>query len=181
MADAPRTLSSRRSVIGRGLLLVAGALGIGAAERPGSARAARRLGSTQLRLYGQNFHLHAPSHRPGQIPVNGDRHNAYGELIDRRGTVIGHFTAAHLTHESPFAAAVSSLEIHTFTLGDGTIHGLGSAVRGLDGEFVILGGTGRYTGVRGSYLARQGTRELGGNGTAEFRMTLTGREGSYGG
>jgi hypothetical protein len=94
--------------------------------------------------------------------------------------VIGHFTAAHLTHESPFAAAISSLEIHTFTLRDGTIHGLGSAVRGDDGQFLILGGTGRYAGIQGSYLARQATRELGGNGTAEFRLTLTRREGSHG-
>jgi hypothetical protein len=181
MEEAPRTSSSRRSLLGRGFLLVAGALGIGAAGGAGSARAARKLGATQLRLYGQNFHLHAPSHRPGQIPAGGDRHSAFGELLDRRGgTVIGNFTAAHLTQESPFAPAVSSLEIHTFTLRDGTIHGLGSALRGADGEFVILGGTGRYAGIQGSYLARQGTRELGGNGTAEFRLTLTRREGSHG-
>jgi hypothetical protein len=180
MEEAPRTSSSRRSLLGRGLLLAAGALGI-AAERPGRARAARKLGATELRLYGRNFHLHALSHRPGQVPASGDRHSAYGELLDRRGgTVIGHFTAVHLTHESPFAAAVSSLEIHTFTLRDGTIHGLGSAVRGDDGQFLILGGTGRYAGIQGSYLARQATRELGGNGTAEFRLTLTRREGSHG-
>jgi hypothetical protein len=92
--------------------------------------------------------------------------------------VIGHFTAAHLTHDSPFAAAVSSLEIHTFTLRDGTIDG--SAVRGADGQFLILGGTGRYAGIQGSYVARQATRELGGNGTAEFRLTSTRREGSHG-
>jgi hypothetical protein len=91
--------------------------------------------------------------------------------------VIAHCTAAHLTQESPFAAAVSSLEIHTFTLRDGTIHGLGSALRGADGEFLILGGTGRYTGIQGSYLTRQGTRGLGGNGTAEFHLTLTRRDG----
>jgi hypothetical protein len=181
MEEAPRTSSSRRSLLGRGFLLAAGALGIGAAERPGGARAARKLGATQLRLYGRNFHLHAPSHRAGQVPASGDRHSAYGELLDRRGgTVIGHFTAAHLTHDSPFAAAVSSLEIHTFTLRDGTIHGLGSAVRGADGQFLILGGTGRYAGIQGSYVARQATRELGGNGTAEFRLTLTRREGLHG-
>jgi hypothetical protein len=102
-------------------------------------------------------------------------------LLDRRGgTVIGHFTAAHLTHDSPFGAAVSSLEIHAFTLRDGTIHGLGSVERGADGQFLILGGTGRYAGIQGSYLARQATRELGGDGAAEFRLTLTRREGSHG-
>jgi hypothetical protein len=107
--------------------------------------------------------------------VNGERHSGYGELLDRPGgNVVGHFIAAHLTNHSPFAAAASSLEIHTFTLKAGTIHGLGAASRGAEGHFVILGGTGRYAGARGSYVARQRTRELGGDGTAEFHLTLAG-------
>jgi hypothetical protein len=81
--------------------------------------------------------------------------------------------------DSPFAAA-SSLEIHTFDLDGGTIHGLGSAVRGTDGQFVVLGGTGRYVGATGTYLARQLPRELGGNGTAEFHLTLAGMEVGHG-
>ena len=59
-------------------------------------------------------------------------------------------------------------------LQDGTIHGLGSVMRGAEGHFVILGGTGRYAGAQGSYVARQSARELGGDGTAEFRLTLAG-------
>jgi hypothetical protein len=115
------------------------------------------------------------------VPVKGERHSAYAELFDApEGRAVGHFSAAHLTHDSPFAATVSSLEIHTFTLPDGTIHGLGSAVRGADGRFVILGGTGVYSGVTGSYLARQSPRELGGNGTAEFHLTLGGQEAGDG-
>ena len=173
MEDAIRT-SSRRSMLGRGALLVAGALGFSGARRAETARAARGMGTgTELRLYGRHLHLHAPSRRSGEVPAKGDRHSAYAELLDRpRGVVVGHFTAAHLTHESPFAAVASSLEIHTFSLKDGTIHGLGSASRGLDGHFVILGGTGRYAGAQGSYVARQHPRELGGNGTAEFHLTL---------
>ena len=175
MEEATGT-SSRRSLLGRGLMVAAGALGISAARRPGTAAASEPRGeAAQLRLYGRNFHLHSPSNRAGQVPENGDRHSAYGELLDRPGgTVVGHFTAAHLTHQSPFAAAASSLEIHTFTLKGGTIHGLGTVARGAEGHFVILGGTGRYSGARGSYVARQGSRELGGNGTAEFLLTLAG-------
>ena len=94
--------------------------------------------------------------------------------------MVGHFTAAHLTHDSPFAAAASSLEIHTFTLEGGTIHGLGAVSRGAEGHFVILGGTGVYVGARGGYVARQATRELGGNGTAEFHLTLAGGEAAHG-
>jgi hypothetical protein len=131
-------------------------------------------------LYGRGLHLHAPSRRAGSVPVKGDRHTAYGELLDRQdGVAVGHFTAARLSLDSPFAAA-SSLEIHTFELADGTIHGLGSAAIGAVGNFVVLGGTGRFTGVTGSYTARQGARELGGDGTAEFHFTLAGLEGRNG-
>jgi hypothetical protein len=178
MDEGPAT-SSRRSLLGRGLVLAAGMFGVAAGRRTGTARAAH--GANELRLYGRNFHLHSPSHRAGQVPANGERHSGYGELLDRpKGKVVGHFTAAHLTHDSPFATAASTLEIHTFTLKEGTIHGLGSVARGAEGHFVILGGTGIYAGAQGSYVSRQQPRELGGNGTAEFRLTLAGREAANG-
>ena len=170
MEDATRT-TSRRCMLGRGLALVAGAVGFGAA---GTAQAAmQEAKGTELVFYGRNFHLHNPSKRAGMVPEGGDRHSAYGELLDRpKGKVVGHFTAAHLTHNSPFAVGASSLEIHTFTLKDGTIHGLGAVARGNEGHFVILGGTGRFSGATGSYVARQNAREFGGNGTATFHITL---------
>lgn len=169
MEEATRT-TSRRSLLGRGLAFAAGAIGLGAASAQAATPKAK---GTELRLYGRNFHLHSAAKRTGQVPEGGDRHSAYGELLGRPdGKVIGHFTAAHLTHSSPFVQAASSLEIHTFTLKEGTIHGLGQATRGAEGHFVILGGTGRYSGATGSYVARQSVRELGGNGTAQFHMTL---------
>ena len=175
MGEAVRT-SSRRGLLGRGLLFAAGAFGVGAAARSAKSEVPPPKATVaELRLYGRNFHLQAPSHRAGQVPVNGERHSAYGELLDRpNGKVVGSFSAAHLTHESPFAAAISSLEVHTFALNDGTLHGLGAVVRGSEGHFVILGGTGRYSGVQGSYRASQAVRELGGNGSAEFHFALTG-------
>jgi hypothetical protein len=162
-------------------VLVAGALGLGAAQRADGSAAAvpsrtwQDTKATELKLYGRNFHLHAPEHRAGQVPVKGERHSTYGELLERpRGKPVGHFAAAHLAHDSPFAAGASSLEIHTFTLPGGTIHGLGSVLGGAEGQFVVLGGTGRFAGAQGSYVARQSSRELGGDGTAEFRLTLAG-------
>jgi hypothetical protein len=162
-------------VIGRGLALVAGAIGVGAARRTDTAEAAVAA-PTELRLHGRHFHLDAPSRRPGEVPTKGDRHTAYGELLDRRnGRPVGHFSAAHFTLDSPFAPGLAaSLELHTFTLRDGTIHGLGVATRGAEGHFAVLGGTGRYAGARGSYVAHQRPRELGGDGTAEFNLTLAG-------
>src|SRR5512138_2165325 len=145
-------MSSRKGLLGRGLVIAAGALGIGAA-RQSAASGATLPAITEIELHGRSVHLHAPGRRAGQVPGKGDRNTVYGELLDRpKGRVVGHFTAAHLATDSPFAGA-SSLEIHTFALGDGTILGLGSAVRGAPGEFVVLGGTGRYAGATGGYLA----------------------------
>ena len=173
-------VTSRRGLLGRGALVAAGVLGLGGAVRHSTAAGPIEPSRSELTLYGRNVHLHAPDRRSGELPRKGDRHTAYGELIDApEGAAIGHFSAAHLSLDSPFAAA-SSLEIHTFDLGDGTLHGLGSAVRGADGHFVILGGTGIYTGATGSYLARQQPRELGGDGTAEFHLTLAGLEVGHG-
>jgi hypothetical protein len=158
-------------------------VGLGAARRAGPAQAAvtPEAKGSELRLYGRNFHLQAPRHARGQVPAHGDRHSGYGELLDRpKGRVVGHFTAAHLTQQSPFVASASSLEIHTFALEGGTIHGLGTVMRGDEGRFLILGGTGRYAGVHGGYVARQATRELGGDGTAEFHLTFAGGEAAHG-
>ena len=83
MEEATR-VASRRSLLGRGALLVAGALGVTAAQRSNAARAAvprPRKGATEatkLSLYARNFHLQAPTHRAGQLPAGGDRHSAYG-------------------------------------------------------------------------------------------------------
>ena len=167
--------SSRRGLLGRGLAVLLGAVGVGAAGRATDARAAAPSvpkGTATLRLYARQLHLHAPARKSGEVPVKGDRHTAYAQLLKHRnGRTVGHFSAAHLALDSPFAHA-GSLEIHSFHLPEGTIHGLGSAVRGAEGHFVILGGTGRYAGASGSYVARQHARELGGNGTAEFHLTL---------
>ena len=74
---------------------------------------------TELKLYGRHLHLHAPARRAGELPRKGDRHTAYAELLDGpEGSAVGHFSAAHLSLDSPFAAA-SSLEIHTFDLPEG--------------------------------------------------------------
>jgi hypothetical protein len=181
MEEAPR-VTSRRSMLGRGALLVAGAFGVGATVKRAGAGDAAAIPApaspqvappTELRLFARHYHLHSPTHRAGQIPAKGERTSAYGELLDRpKGKVVGHFTAAHLTLDSPFAAGLGSLEIHTFHLGDGTLHGLGAAAPGAEGQFVILGGTGRFADARGGYVAVQRHREAGGNGTADFHLKL---------
>ena len=91
MEEAPR-VTSRRSMLGRGALLVAGAFGVGATvKRAGTGDAAaipapagpQVAPPTELRLFARHYHLHSPTHRAGQIPAKGERTSAYGELLDR--------------------------------------------------------------------------------------------------
>lgn len=97
----------------------------------------------------------------------------HGDLLDAKGRLVGSFLGSRLAAPLRPGAldAGASVEMHTFTLEHGTILGMGSALPGA-GVFAVVGGSGRYAGLRGSYTARQGIPELGGDGTATFDLTL---------
>ena len=157
--------ATRRGALARGLLALGGLVGLGASE----ASAAR--GSESLVLYGREV---VGDSNGGAVPMRGDRLTLRGELVDRYGRVAGELHGAVVTLRGPGADASETerLELHTFKLGDGTIIGSGTS-GALEGEFAILGGTGRYAGARGTYSARHNRSEHGRDGTAEFRFTLT--------
>ena len=147
--------SSRRGVLGRGLMLAAGALGIGAARRAEAARAAAREPRDGARAVRPELPPARPVHRAGQVPVKGDRHSAYGELLGRpNGKVVGHFTAAHLTHDSPFAAARRPRDPHLHPEGrDDPRSGHGGPRRRRALRHPRRDRP--NAGARGSYVARQ--------------------------
>ena len=104
---------------------------------------------------------------------------ARGDIMDKpsRGRKVGEFFATYYRLNAPGKVAAhepGSLELHTFLLPDGTLVGSGVATAATDseGHFAIIGGTGRYQGARGSYLARQSHEDFGGDGTATFTLTL---------
>jgi hypothetical protein len=161
--------TTRRSALGRGLLFLGGLVGVGA------AKAGAAPGRRSLVLYARNVDGVSQGHRASEVPHRGDRLTVRGELLDRPdGDPVGELHGAAFALRGPDASAsdAARLELHTFALRDGRIIGSGTAGL-LDGEFAILGGTGRYAGARGTYVARHSRRELGGDGTAEFRLTLT--------
>ena len=165
---------SRRGFLARGAVLAVGALGLGAGRV--AASSAATAPAHDLTLFGRFFHLHAQDRRAGVVPVKGERLTGYGELLDRPGgTKVGEFFSTLFALDSPFGPTpmgTTGLEYHSFNLHDGTILGLGTGAHDRESVFAIVGGTGRYARARGTYVAHQRPRELGGNGTAEFRLTL---------
>ena len=176
MSEHTQTGQSRRGLLGRGLVVLAGVVGIGAGA--GATKLATRddVGAQmgQIRLQGRNWILQTPDRRPGERLVAGERGTVYGELVDTKGMTVGQFYGSRMAAQSTPGGAVdadSSLELHTFRLEGGTLLGIGSMIAG-ESIFAIAGGTGRFAGSRGTYVAEQRLLELGGDGTAEFTIDL---------
>jgi hypothetical protein len=176
MSEHTNTGQSRRGLLGRGLVVLAGVVGIGAGA--GATKLATQDDEGRvadlLRLHGRNWILQTPDRRPGEPLVAGDRGIVYGELVNLSGRPVGQFHGSRMAVQSALGGPVDaqgSLEMHTFRLEGGTLLGIGSTVGG-ESVFAIAGGTGRYAGSRGTYIAEQRLRELGGDGTAEFTIDL---------
>jgi hypothetical protein len=172
--------TTRRGMIGRLALLAGGAAGAGVAWRAGSsgddAAAVAPAGqkpvkrsTTTMRLHGADWRLAATTGEPGKLRGPGDVPVPKGRILDERRRELGIFRAAAL----PGSAGV--FQLHTFDLAEGAILGIGGN-RLDEATYAIVGGTGRFAGATGSYLARQSPREAGGDGTAEFTLTLNSLE-----
>jgi hypothetical protein len=175
MSSHERT-TTRGAALKRFLVVAGGAAGVGVggdrllAGRHDATPAAtvavpRRPEPTMLVLHGRDWRVGSPSTKPGELPAPTDAGVPLGRLVDGDGRELGSFRAASLP------TLDGAVELHTFTLDGGAILGIGPA--GIhDKPFAIVGGTGRYTGASGTYVAKQSPRELGGDGTAEFTLTL---------
>lgn len=178
------TRASRRAILRSGLLAVgalAGVIGLsGVAERmrDGTRLTLDRSGTTTLRLYGSSWRLAAPGLIRGDLPKRGDQVSISGVLSHELGAQpVGAFFASvhHLdgaVAHGPYSSV--QLETHTFQLPGGNLIGMGSTTSDGASEYTVVGGTGRFLGVTGSYTSRQSPLETGGDGTAEFTMTLKG-------
>ncbi len=134
-------------------------------------------GLSSLELVGRNWHAVTEGREDGQGPSPGDRMTVFGEVADSAGEKLGDFYASCFCLNAPFdesSRVAMNVEMHTIRLSDGTIHGMGTSAAGPDEEveFAIVGGTGRFRGARGTYVAQQAPVEHGGDGSARFKLTF---------
>jgi len=174
-------MTSRRQMLKSSLALAAGAIGFGAAKKAiGGAETPAKAPPNgrpprSLTIQGRDMHAILEERPLGHGPVAGGRTALSGELVDPSGASLGRFlgTSTAFDVDPGDRSGAVSMESHTFQLADGTIHGMGTVQPGSDTVFAIVGGTGRYLGARGSYLARHMPIELGGDGSAAFTMTFS--------
>jgi hypothetical protein len=170
----PIPASGRRTVLKRGIFAAAATAAAALAIRPNDQRSALSTvpigGGKTVELFGRGWHADT-----SKVPSKGDSYSVYGELLaSPDGDKCGEFHAACLAIDSPFQVTgdgIGSLEIHTLVLAEGSIVAMGAG-GGVERSFAIVGGTGKYTGARGSYTANQDTYGLGGRGTAAFKLKL---------
>jgi hypothetical protein len=171
--------AQRRRFLKRGALLLGGVAGLGLAMRARPGEGAPTPGTVTMRLHGTDWRLTYPERRRGVLPTPGERSASFGQLFSGPGgEKVGEFYASSFQFGSPFGfseVSATSMEMHQFNLGDGSIVGVGTVpdLAGDESVHAIIGGTGRYEGASGSYTARQNPLELGGDGTAEFEFHIT--------
>jgi hypothetical protein len=153
-------LATRKAAIARGLALLAGLAGAGAAGR--------KLADGG----GESFVLHArePLRPPPRPDRPGERVTLVAELYRADGRRAGDLYGAAFSLRGPGEPeGRERLELHTFELDEGSLVGTGTVGLG-EGSFAILGGTGRFAGARGTYLVR---RPPAGAGTADLELLLS--------
>jgi hypothetical protein len=174
--------TNRREALRRAFALLGAAVGIGAASKDLTAaqeappEAAK---GKQLILQARHLRISSQDLRRGELPQAGVRMLARAEIVDGSfaNQKVGEFFASYYRINTPGKVAIhepGSLEQHTFILPGGSIFGSGVTTSGMEsvGQFAIVGGTGRYHGARGSYVAQQNHVDFGGNGTATFTLDL---------
>jgi hypothetical protein len=131
--------TTRRGILGHALLVAAGAFGAGSAAASASGPGLPVTTRLTVRHVGVR---NAPGHR-------------YALLLDERGRTAGHLAGVGMPLRRPFSlpSEPSTIELHTLTLDGGTLTAQG-ALTGTTGTFHLVGGTGRFSGVSGSYDLR---------------------------
>lgn len=158
-------LTGGLAAVGTGVLLARE--GVADASEP-DAGVGTLPGAVTVVLQGVNWRMTAakPPITSGDDPRSAPSGvRAVGSFLDTSGQPTGSFRS------TPLGDSSDGPELHVLTLEDGLILGIGSGPLS-EAHFAVVGGTGRYLGATGGYVARQFPQQPGRPGTAEFVITL---------
>jgi hypothetical protein len=163
--------TSRRALLGRigaaaGVAAVAGVAGTTAKGRSAvpSVRVEPLNPVIPGAISGADWRLIRPGVAPGTLPPIGTPSLPVGHLVDAEGEHIGMFES------SVMPGSGNGTHLHHLTFDDGTLSAVGPSTTA-DASFAVIGGTGRFAGVSGSYHLSQSPAPSG--GTAEFTFAIT--------
>lgn len=150
---------SRRSVL-TAFLAATGAAGSGVASKLGDsettpADSEAGGGVTVPTLFLDRYSTHTAGRGRGQR-TRGDQTVLRGTLTTEDGDRFGEVFASALTMPGPIdadAPQTARMEVQNLQMHDGTILGMGTTFAHVDvpNLYTIIGGSGRYAGVRGGY------------------------------
>jgi hypothetical protein len=137
------------------------------------------VGLARLTVSGSNLRLSTAGRA---APGPGERVLLSAELEIEGLALSGTMHGDYLVIDSPGTVGTSaptSIETHYFDFPGGSLVGSGTAsLDDAEDQFVVLGGTGAFAGVRGSYAAIQRPVGLGGDGTAIYQFAFLTQQGS---
>lgn len=128
-------------------------------------------------LYLDGYKLHTAGRGAGAQREKGDQTLLRGALTAPDGSPAGELFASALTMPGPVipdAPQTSRLEMQNLQLRDGTLIGMGAvyAQDDLPNRYTIIGGSGRYAGLRGTYLFENNPSVARAEGRARLTFEL---------
>jgi len=156
MESSPPGSSSRRTLLMQTAVVLGGAVGLTAC---GQASAAASGGSTLAT--GNGWTLLGSGRTLAPAPVDGVVDTSAiafgGVLMDAAsGVEVGRFCAQALGRAGFPSGAAGGVEIQSLQLADGALYAVGPAGGDRsERSYAVLGGTGRFTGARGTCVVRE--------------------------
>src|SRR5215472_12629296 len=160
MESSPPGSSSRRTLLMQTAVVLGGAVGLAACGQA-SAAAAGGPASTGSPATGNGWTLLGSGRTLAPAPVDGVVDTTAiafgGVLMDAAsGVEVGRFCAQPLGRAGFPSGASGGVEIQSLQLADGALYAVGPAGGDRsERSYAVLGGTGRFTGARGTCVVRE--------------------------
>jgi hypothetical protein len=159
MESSPPGSSSRRTLLMQTAVVLGGAVGLAACGQAAASGGPASTGSTAAT--GNAWTLLGSGRILAPAPVDGVVDTSAiafgGALMDAStGAEVGRFCAQTLGRAGFPSGAAGGVEIQSLQLADGALYAVGPAGSDrTERSYAVLGGTGRFTGARGTCTVRE--------------------------